>query len=198
MSAPNRTRLALLGFLSWGPMNGYRLKQLIEGSISNFWTESYGQIYPMLRQLEDEGLAKARSAEQGGRSRITYAITAAGRAELARWVAAPVEPRPLRNELLLKLFFGRQAEPAAARRHLENYRDERAALLARYARIRATLESIAAPPAHLPYWLITLSYGESEARAQLSWAESALADLGAAPRKEPRHAAARRRRARQR
>ena len=27
MSAPNRTRLALLGFLSWGPMNGYRLKQ---------------------------------------------------------------------------------------------------------------------------------------------------------------------------
>ena len=169
-------------------MNGYRLKQLIEGSISNFWTESYGQIYPMLRQLEDEGLAKARSAEQGGRSRTTYAITAAGRAELARWLAAPVEPRPLRNELLLKLFFGRQAEPAAARRHLEKYRDERAALLARYARIRATLEGIAAPPPHLPYWLITLSYGESEARAQLGWAESALVELGTAPTKEPRRA----------
>jgi PadR family transcriptional regulator, regulatory protein AphA len=197
MPPPNRTRLALLGFLSWGPMSGYGLKKIIEGSISNFWTESYGQIYPMLRQLEGEGLAKARSAGKGGRSRTVYAITAAGHAELARWLESPVEPRPLRNELLLKLFFGTQAKPAAARRHLEVYRDEREALLARYARIRATLEGIASPPAHLPYWLITLSYGESEARAQLRWADSALATLTPAPRKEA-HAAARRRRTRPR
>jgi DNA-binding PadR family transcriptional regulator len=198
MSAPNRTRLALLGFLSWGPLSGYGLKRMIEGSISNFWTESYGQIYPMLRQLEAEGLAKTASAEKGGRGRTLYAITPAGRGELARWLEAAVEPRPLRNELLLKLFFGALVKPRAACRHLEGYRDERVALLARYARIRAALEAIASPPPHLPYWLITLSYGESEARAQLRWAESALATLAAAPRKEPRHAPVRRRRARKR
>ncbi len=199
MSAPNRTRLALLGFLSWGPMSGYGLKRMIEGSISNFWTESYGQIYPMLRQLEAEGLAKTASAEKGGRGRTLYAITPAGRAELASWLAAAVEPRPLRNELLLKLFFGALVKPAAARRHLEKYRGGRVALLARYARIRATLEALASPPPHLPYWLITLSYGESEARAQLRWAESALATLATAPRrKEPRHAPVRRRSPRKR
>jgi DNA-binding PadR family transcriptional regulator len=198
MGAPNRTRLALLGFLSRGPMSGYGLKRMIEGSISNFWTESYGQIYPMLRQLEAEGLARTASAEKGGRGRTLYAITPAGRAELTSWLAAPVEPRPLRNELLLKLFFGALAKPVAARRHLETYRDQRVALLARYARIRGELEGLASPSSHLPYWLITLSYGEGEARAQLRWAESALATLAAAPEKEPRHAPVRRRRSRKR
>jgi DNA-binding PadR family transcriptional regulator len=196
MSAPNRTRLALLGFLSWGPLSGYRLKQLIEGSISNFWTESYGQIYPMLRQLEREGLAQASSARQGGRGRTVYAITEAGRAELSRWLATPVEPRPLRNELLLKLFFGALARPAELRRHIESFRAERAALLARYARIRAALEDVASPPPHLPYWLMTLSYGESEARAHQRWADAALTTLPTASTREPRRAAIRRRRAR--
>jgi DNA-binding PadR family transcriptional regulator len=196
MSVPNRTRLALLGFLAWGPLSGYRLKQLIEISISNFWTESYGQIYPMLRQLEREGLAKAASARKGGRERTVYAITAAGRAELSRWLEAPVEPRPPRNELLLKLFFGANARPAELRRHIESFRRERAELLARYARIRAALEGIASPPAHLPYWLMTLSYGESEARAHQRWADAALARLPTAPTKESRRASTRRRRAR--
>jgi PadR family transcriptional regulator AphA len=192
MSPPNRTRLALLGFLSWGPLSGYRLKQLIEGSISNFWTESYGQIYPMLRQLDRQGLAKARAA-QGGRGRTVYAITPAGRAELARWLAEPTLPRPPRNELLLKLFFGAYAKPAELRRHLETFRAERAALAARYRKTRATLEAVAEPPPHLPYWLITLSYGESEVSAQTRWADAALARLAAAPRKEPRRATSRRR-----
>jgi len=192
MSAPNRTRLALLGFLSWGPLSGYRLKQLIEASISNFWTESYGQIYPMLRQLEREGLAKAASARQGGRGRTVYTITEAGRAELARWLATPVEPRPLRNELLLKIFFGAHAPPKELRRHIESFRGERAELLARYARIRAALEGMESPPAHLPYWLMTLSYGESEARAQQRWADATLASLPTAPTKETRRAPPRR------
>jgi PadR family transcriptional regulator, regulatory protein AphA len=192
MSPPNRTRLALLGFLSWGPLSGYRLKQLIEISISNFWTESYGQIYPMLRQLDREGLAKARAAK-GGRSRTVYEITPAGRAELARWLVEPALPRPPRNELLLKLFFGTYAKPAELRRHLERFRGERAALAARYRGTRAMLEAIPKPPPHLPYWLLTLSYGESEVAAQLRWADAALATL-AAPTKESRRATPRRRR----
>jgi PadR family transcriptional regulator, regulatory protein AphA len=192
MSPPNRTRLALLGFLSWGPLSGYRLKQLIEISISNFWTESYGQIYPMLRQLGREGLAKARAAK-GGRGGTVYAITPAGRAELARWLVEPTLPRPPRNELLLKLFFGAYAEPAELRRHLDKFRAERAALAARYRETRDMLEAIEEPPPHLPYWLITLSYGESEVAAQLRWADGALATLSAAPNKEHRRATSRRR-----
>jgi DNA-binding PadR family transcriptional regulator len=193
MSAPNRTRLALLGFLSWGPLSGYRLKQLIEISISNFWSESYGQIYPMLRQLEREGLAKARTAK-GGRSRTTYAITETGRAELAHWLAEPTAKRPPRNELLLKLFFGRYARPAELRRQLEEFRAERVAEGARHRGTRKMLESIPDPPPHLPYWLLTLSYGESEVEAQLRWVDAALATLAAAPKKEPRRATSRRRR----
>ena len=45
MSQPNRTKTALLGFLSWGPMSGYDVRQLIEGSIANFWSEGYHFIW---------------------------------------------------------------------------------------------------------------------------------------------------------
>jgi DNA-binding PadR family transcriptional regulator len=197
MSAPNRTRLALHGFLAWGPLSGYRLKQLIEISISNFWAESYGQIYPMLRQLQREGLAEAKSS-RGGRRSTTYAITEAGRVELTRWLAEPTAPRPPRNELLLKLFFGRYAKPAELRRHLEKFRAERAAEAARHRGTRKMLESIPDPPPHLPYWLITLSYGESEVATQMRWADTTLATLAAAPTKEPRRGSTRRRRARRR
>ena len=31
---PNRTRQALLGFLSWGPQTGYGLRKIIDGSVS--------------------------------------------------------------------------------------------------------------------------------------------------------------------
>jgi len=53
----NKTRFAVLGLLSIRPMSGYDLKQVIESSTRNFWSESYGQIYPVLRELTAGGLA---------------------------------------------------------------------------------------------------------------------------------------------
>ena len=105
MSRSGRTGQALLGFLTWGPMSGYDLKKVIDGSISNFWSESYGQIYPVLKKLEAEGRVTCREGQEGGRKRNVYAITEAGSAELDAWLAEPPEDQPSRNELLLKLFF---------------------------------------------------------------------------------------------
>ena len=52
------TTNAMLGLLSLGPATGYELRQLIEGTVGNFWKESFGQIYPSLRQLIAEDLAE--------------------------------------------------------------------------------------------------------------------------------------------
>ena len=46
-----KSKYAILGMLSIEPMSGYDIKKEVEKSISNFWTESYGQIYPVLRNL---------------------------------------------------------------------------------------------------------------------------------------------------
>jgi len=53
----NRTKYAILGILALAPQTGYELKQFIERSLSAFWQESYGQLYPTLKLLVKEGLA---------------------------------------------------------------------------------------------------------------------------------------------
>lgn len=175
---PSRTAQAILGFLSWGPMSGYDLKKVIEGSIRNFWKESYGQIYPILRRLREDGLAVGESdPESGGRERRVYTLTDEGREALRDWLEAPVVPRPPRNELLLKLFFGRESAPATSVAHVERFHAEQLELLDRYARIRAQLSERAAGAPDLPYWLLTLDFGEREARAHLEWSEDALTRL---------------------
>jgi len=61
VSRENKSRYALLGMLSYMPMSGYDLRKFIESSTSNFWSESYAQIYPMLKQLTREGLTTSHT-----------------------------------------------------------------------------------------------------------------------------------------
>ena len=168
----------MLGFLTWGPMSGYDIKKAIEGSISNFWRESYGQIYPILKRIEAEGLATcSRRASEGGRDRNVYSITEAGRADLQRWLSDPTPPPRLRNELLLKLFFGRRGDLSAHIGRLEEHRRDQLEALERYSQIRVELEANASGQPDLPYWLMTLRYGESEARALIGWCDETLSAL---------------------
>jgi PadR family transcriptional regulator, regulatory protein AphA len=109
MSRDNKSRYAILGLLSLGPMSGYDIKKTIEASLSNFWSESYGQIYPILKSLVADGLATVSVETQTGKpNRYVYALTRAGQDELERWLHRPAEYEVGRNELLLKLFFGWQ------------------------------------------------------------------------------------------
>ena len=178
MAQPNRTKTALLGFLAWGPMSGYDLRQLIDGSIANFWNEGYGRIYPMLAQLADEGLAtRAETRSEGGRPRNVYSITEAGRRALDAWLNEPTVPRPLRNERLLKLFFGARAEPEALRASVDTYRAELLGDRERYGEIRERLEAVPSPPRDQRFWLLTLRYGELETDAQLRWCDEVDQEL---------------------
>ena len=179
---PNRTRLALLGFLSWGPQSGYGLRKVIDGSVSNFWTESYGRIYPMLKELEDEGLATSSEKQTpGGRPTKIYAITEAGLRELGDWLCQPPAPINRRNELLLKLFFAARSERSKHEPMVEAFRESKLADLEHFAETRATLERAPEPPRDLRYWLMTLRYGELEAEAHLAWCDEVLAELRAEP-----------------
>jgi len=177
MSQPNRTKHALLGFLCWGRMSGYDLSQIIADSISNFWSESPGRIYPILAQLVDEGLATRAETSSGGRLRHVYAITDRGRAVFEGWLHEPVKPRPPRNELLLKLFFGARTDSDASLRLVEAFRAQLTGKLQHYAEIRQRLESAKDAPADRTYWLMTLRYGQLEARAQLDWCDEIVRTL---------------------
>ena len=177
---PNRSRNAVLGFLCWGPMSGYDLRGVIEGSISNFWSESSGRIYPILAQLVDEGLARRTATQSpGGRPRHVYRITDEGRADFDAWLREPVAPRPPRNELLLKLFFGARTQLEVPLEMLRAHRFELEERLDHYAEIRERLEAAKDAPEDRAFWLMTLRFGELDARAQLDWCDEVLPQLEA-------------------
>ena len=174
------TRYVLLGILAEaGPATGYDIRQWIDRAIGHFWSESFGQIYPALKQLADEGLAE-RADERGGvRDQKSYRITAAGRAALAAWLDKPPRPDVRRSELLLKTFFGRFAGEGALRASLEAARAEAAARLAYLDAAHAEVMAEDKDSPGLPYYLITIDAGRRAARARAEWAEASLALLDA-------------------
>ncbi|WP_415939283.1 helix-turn-helix transcriptional regulator [Streptomyces sp. 039-1] len=77
--AHGRLRLYLLKLLEEAPRHGYEVIRLLEERFQGLYAPSAGTVYPRLAKLEAEGLVTHTS--EGGRK--VYAITDAGRAELA-------------------------------------------------------------------------------------------------------------------
>lgn len=77
--AHGHLRLYLLVLLADHPMHGYELIQALGDRFGGTYVPSAGTVYPRLAKLEDDGLV-TKTAD--GRKTV-YAITDAGRAELA-------------------------------------------------------------------------------------------------------------------
>ncbi|MEV4244524.1 PadR family transcriptional regulator [Streptosporangium canum] len=95
-------RHGLLALLSKGPRYGYQLRVEFEASTGATWPLNIGQVYTTLSRMERDGLVEPGESDEQGR--VVYTITAAGRAEMARWFSTPVvqSDRP-RDELVIKL-----------------------------------------------------------------------------------------------
>lgn len=181
-----KTRFALLGMLAIEPMSGYDIRKTIDASIAHFWNESYGQIYPMLKGLAQEGLVTCKPDRKAARNRRVYAITAKGRLALKGWLAQPAGNERVRNELLLKLFFARNGPRDAFVHHLERYRLLHQAELTRFRAMGRDLVREHAPRPDLPFWMMTLRFGICQSEAALRWADEALLKLNPPPIKRTR------------
>jgi PadR family transcriptional regulator, regulatory protein AphA len=108
MSSLTPTGRVILGILAFGPSTGYDIKRLTDRSTRFFWSASYGQIYPELRKLEEAGLVRSRDEPHGQRRRRVHELTASGRRAVAEWLRGDSELYEMRDEGLLRLFFGEQ------------------------------------------------------------------------------------------
>ncbi|MCM3081895.1 PadR family transcriptional regulator [Brevibacillus invocatus] len=98
----------ILGFLSYGEMSGYDIKQAFSNSIGFFYDASFGAIYPALRKLEEEGLVTKQEVIQSGKpNKILYKITKAGEQSFQQEIQTPILPPVLRSDMLVKIFFGK-------------------------------------------------------------------------------------------
>lgn len=85
---------AILVALAEQSGSGYELARRFDRSIGYFWAATHQQIYRTLRAMEDDGWVHVTPVVQQGRpDKKVYTVSDAGRAELARWIAAPLTGR---------------------------------------------------------------------------------------------------------
>jgi DNA-binding PadR family transcriptional regulator len=74
--------------------SGYELANRFDRSIGYFWAATHQQIHRTLKTMEEDGWVSVTPVAQQGRpGKKVYAVSDAGRAELARWIAEPLSGR---------------------------------------------------------------------------------------------------------
>ncbi|HWX56354.1 MAG TPA: PadR family transcriptional regulator [Verrucomicrobiae bacterium] len=185
-SGESASKFAVLGVLSLKPSSGYDVKQFVEGSIGHFWSESYGRIYPLLKEMTADGLITRRQGEKnsGRPERQVYSVTPRGEAALRHWLEQQPRNESPRSELLLKLFFSKRIGPQASAKHVREKKQLEENKLAIYAQIETGLRRQYATHPELPYWLLTLSFGRHMCQGLVDWCDEALQTLSQLTKKE--------------
>ena len=179
MAKENFTKFILLGLITTECKSGYDIKQMIDQSLSHFWKISYGQIYPNLKKLVEEGLATVTETVQEGKpDKKEYHITKAGQQLLKDWLQQPLTEFPTeRNEMLLKLFFSRHQEKAVALEQVQAYKDRLTERYLVYEGIKTYIAEHESEKNDAMYWLITLDYGKKTTKAALDWCDTTIEKL---------------------
>ncbi|MCP4130757.1 MAG: PadR family transcriptional regulator [bacterium] len=174
MPKENITRYAILGMVSHAPMTGYDIKKRIENSIGYFWNAGFGQIYPELRKLEDQGLiTKSEESSDKGPNRKVYTITETGQEELRDWLMLPVKKETIRFEVLLKLFFGRHIPIPSSIEHIKSFKERSEENLKVFDGYEETLRESQEDEDHF-FFLTTVLFGKYTYQACSNWASDVL------------------------
>lgn len=124
------TANAILGLLAlrreWST---WELTKQLRRNMRFFWPRAESQIYEEAKGLVGKALARDRQTFTGKRARTSYAITAAGRKQLARWLATPPKATTLECEPLLRVFLGTLGTDADLRAAVAQVRTDGTAVL---------------------------------------------------------------------
>ncbi|WP_406067734.1 PadR family transcriptional regulator [Micromonospora sp. NBC_01638] len=175
MARSSQTDMAVLGALSTEPMTGYALREAIRDVLGHFWSESFGQIYPALAELERNGFVRRSGSAKAGSS--TFAITPSGTRRLRELLAQPIQAVPARNGLLLRLFFGRTLGVEVCRALIAEAEAEAQQRLLQFDELAVQIAGEPQYADDAPFWQLTISAGRHSAHAAIAWAQECLAAL---------------------
>lgn len=168
MAREKKIDMVILGLLSHEDLTGYDIKKRIDGAISFFWKGSFGNIYPALKDMENQGLITKSDTSAGGRERTTYHITEGGRDKLKDWLREEQASNELKYETLLKLFFGGAESREVSLLNIEAFEDRIQKDLQVLKTYCGTLERSLDVEDHVYYYL-TVSFGVETYEAYLRW-----------------------------
>jgi DNA-binding PadR family transcriptional regulator len=176
-------RHAILAALLEGEASGYELAKRFDVSVANFWPATPQQLYRELERLAEEGLLSARVVEQQRRpNKRVFALTDAGRRELAAFTARPARPTAIRDELLVKVQAADAGDLEAVRAAIAERVEQARGKLALYDRLRDHLlagadegDFLRAAERVGPY--LTLMRGRAFEQETIAWGETVLGVL---------------------
>jgi DNA-binding PadR family transcriptional regulator len=120
------------------PASGLDLTRRFDRSIGFFWSATHQQIYRVLARMEADGWVRSTAVAQQGRpAKKVYAVAAAGRRELARWIGEPTPLEQFRSEVAVKLRGASYGDRPAVLAQVEGHRAEHATRLAHYEQLAA-------------------------------------------------------------
>jgi PadR family transcriptional regulator AphA len=182
------TECCVLGLLVGREQSGYDLNRCAQENVGLIYAPAKSRIYAVLPRLLERGLVTRREVPQRKRpDKFVYRITPAGRSALRAWLNDTGQPlsRPL---LLLKVFFGSEAEPEALVKQLRRRRDEIASELETLREINRRRDRRRGDgPMFFPS--LTLDWGLAIDPIELSWIDRALEHIAAHRRTEARRTA---------
>lgn len=173
MSLPH----ALLTALLERPSAGLELARRFDRSIGFFWHATHQQIYRELGRLERAGWIESLPPETDRGRKKTYRVLPAGRDELKRWTAESQDPRPLRDELMLRLRAEAIIGPTALKDDLERRLEMHRERLAHYRQLEQRDFSDDAPSRKKRLQHLVLTAGIMQEARWIEWSERALAVL---------------------
>lgn len=178
MARENKTKYAILGLIANRPMSGYDIKKRFEDHLGKFWNESYGQIYPILKSLEEEGLATRTVEKTEGRpAKNMLQITEKGMQELREWLIRPTDPHRERVEILLKLTSGTLMGIEDSIRLVEEFREEWISQTRSYSQIEGELRREFEDKPQLAYYEMAISCGMHVGKGYIEWCDGTIARL---------------------
>lgn len=184
MAKENTTIYIILGLLNHEDLSGYDIKKRADYMIASFWEIGYGQIYPTLSKLVQEGLVTKRTSEESkGPERNLYSITEAGREELTRWLKVPEQREYTKYEILLKLFFGSLVPVEESTKRIDAFKARHTENLKMIEMFKGNLQRVMGEDQDHLFFYITVLFGERIYNAYLEWADEALKLLQETPDK---------------
>lgn len=172
-SSNNKTKYLILGLLSDEPLSGYEIKKIVDTRFSFFWSESFGQIYPQLKKLSENGLIEEVSLDETENSKKAkkYSITHKGSCELKEWLKEPVEKETVRYEILLKMYFSNIVPPEVMLEHIKEFQISHRKQLKLFEKFQQQLEEYRDVHENHEDILMVLSFGQKVWGAYDEWCE---------------------------
>jgi DNA-binding PadR family transcriptional regulator len=168
---------ALLGVVARHPtgIHGYALKRQCDRLLGNFWQLNFGEVYRILDRLAADGLIEQVTAGPLS-TRKVYRITDRGQRNLDSFVLEPPTdaPRPLRQELAVKLLF---ASPRHLPEILRLIEHQRRAYLEQLHALGSHRRRLARLAIEAFVTNLLIDGAELSARAELAWLDEVEAKL---------------------